>query len=112
MTTDAHITGRSGEIYLFQSQSINDLISQDKIGVGLFAQRVHNTLNYTRQYIPKSQMTTYSDITEEEIRRAKDNGAQYFLYLTTQTKEEATHLIEDTKEDDTYRLDIHDIISE
>ena len=114
MTTDASITGRSGKIYLFESCSINSLLfDPDTIGVSLFAQRIKDMRDYSpiNEYIPKSKIGMYSEILNGEIiSTAKEKGAQYFLHLTTQTKEEATSIIEDIKEDDTYKIKINDIL--
>lgn len=111
MAVNARITGKSGKDYFFQSYWLDDKVYPDDFGVHIFVNRIKDTRGYTdiKEWTIAPTINMHIGILNEQIiKTAEEERAKYFLYLPTAT-ELANEIIEDLKEDNTYKIKIDDV---
>ena len=110
----ARIRGKSGKDYYFQAKEIKDKLLRDALGIFIFVRRIKEYRSgyyTTNEWREVSSMALYSGILYKDIiKRAEENQAKYFLYLPIEDIESAMEIIEDLKEDENYKIKIHDAI--
>ena len=95
MTTKSLIRGKSGNEYLFQSYSINEMLGADQLGVFVFTKRIKdNSGLYTEKYscALASIDVYYGVINEDLINEALDKGATSFIFFPSEARSRAAEL--------------------